>query len=224
MKILWERGEIAPDEQFLLLSTMFCYPDMDQIFSSRSAVIRDNRSRDSESWLYLNWNNEALTHRRWNLWNWSVTLIPYHHGTDRLTLIYVFSMVPDRIAQSVGHLTSKSEVVSSIPGLATYFVSPSADSRRAVVSYWRKYVHEVLLNSLGGRSLPRKSVVRLTPSRHDLSCLSWTQNNNTTSTTNSACCIHCWLRKMTGRIMILRYVSLRFNLMLLGRHYPKGPC
>ena len=42
------------------------------------------------------------------------------------------------------------------------FISPSAVSRRAVVSYWRKYVHEVLVNRLGGRSLPRKSVVRLT--------------------------------------------------------------
>ena len=42
------------------------------------------------------------------------------------------------------------------------FVSFSAFSRRAVVSYWRKYVHEVLVNRLGGLSLPRKSVVRLT--------------------------------------------------------------
>ena len=42
------------------------------------------------------------------------------------------------------------------------FVSPSAFSRRAVVSYWRKYVHEVPVNRLGGLSLPRKSVVRLT--------------------------------------------------------------
>ena len=42
------------------------------------------------------------------------------------------------------------------------FVSPSAFSRMAVVSYWRKYVHEVLVNRLGGLSLPRKSVVRLT--------------------------------------------------------------
>ena len=41
-------------------------------------------------------------------------------------------------------------------------VSPSAFSRRAVVSYWRKYVHEELVNRLGGLSLPRKSVVRLT--------------------------------------------------------------
>ena len=28
--------------------------------------------------------------------------------------------------------------------------------------FWRKYVHEVLVNRLGGLSLPRKSVVRLT--------------------------------------------------------------
>ena len=42
------------------------------------------------------------------------------------------------------------------------FVSPSSFSRRAVVSYWRKYVHKVLVNRLGGLSLPRKSVVRLT--------------------------------------------------------------
>ena len=32
----------------------------------------------------------------------------------------------------------------------------------AFVSYWRKYVQEILVNSLGGLSLPRKSVVRLT--------------------------------------------------------------
>ena len=30
------------------------------------------------------------------------------------------------------------------------------------MSYWRKYVHEVLVNRLGGLSLPRESVVRLT--------------------------------------------------------------
>ena len=39
---------------------------------------------------------------------------------------------------------------------------PSVRPRRAVVSYWQKDVHEVLVNRLGGLSLPRKSVVRLT--------------------------------------------------------------
>ena len=42
------------------------------------------------------------------------------------------------------------------------FVSPSADSRRALVSYWQKYVHKVLVNHLGGQSLPRKSVIGFT--------------------------------------------------------------
>ena len=39
------------------------------------------------------------------------------------------------------------------------FVTPSADSRRVVVTYWGKYVHEVLVNCLGGLSLCRESVV-----------------------------------------------------------------
>ena len=68
---------------------------------------------------------------------------------------------PGRVAQSVGHLTRNSEVLGSIPGLATYFRFFLADSRGAVVSYWQKPVHEVLVYRLGGLSLSRKSVVRL---------------------------------------------------------------
>ena len=79
-----------------------------------------------------------------------------------LFLFHFTAHVPGRVAQSVGHLTRKPRVLGSIPGLATYFRFSSAFSRRAVVSYWRKYVHEVLANRLGGLSLPRKSVVRLT--------------------------------------------------------------
>ena len=69
---------------------------------------------------------------------------------------------PGHIAQSVVCLTQEPEVLGSIPGSAIHFVSPSADSSKTVVSYWQKYVHEVLVKSLGGLSLPRKSVVRLT--------------------------------------------------------------
>ena len=72
------------------------------------------------------------------------------------------NVVPGRVAQSVGHLTSKSGSWARYSVWQHTFVSPSALSRRAVVSYWRKYVHEVLVNRLGGLSLPRKSVVRLT--------------------------------------------------------------
>ena len=70
--------------------------------------------------------------------------------------------MPGGVAQSVGHPTCKSGVLVRYPVWQHTSVSPSAFSRRAVVSYWRKYVHEVLVNRLGGLSLPRKSVVRLT--------------------------------------------------------------
>ena len=69
--------------------------------------------------------------------------------------------MPDRVAQSVARLTQESEV----PGSIHTFVSPSADSRRAVtgeVLAKYMYVHKVLINCLGGLSLPRKNVVGLT--------------------------------------------------------------
>ena len=66
--------------------------------------------------------------------------------------------------QIPGHTVSQGSWVR-YPVWQHTFVSPSAFSRRAVVSYWRKYVHEVLVNRLGGLSLPRKSVVRLTDRR-----------------------------------------------------------
>ena len=60
------------------------------------------------------------------------------------------------------HLTQKPEVLGSILVRPHIFISSSADSRRAVVSYRRKYMHEVLVNCLGDLSLSRKSVFRLT--------------------------------------------------------------
>ena len=65
------------------------------------------------------------------------------------------------VVQLIAHLTQEPEVPGGIPGSAT-FVPPSADSRRAVVSYWRKYVYKVLINSFVGINLPRNCVVRLT--------------------------------------------------------------
>ena len=84
-----------------------------------------------------------------------------HDSWSTFTSHIIITEQPCRVSQSVGLLTRKSEILGSIPGLAT-FVPPSADSRGAVVSYWQKYVHEVLVNRLGGLSLPRKSVVRST--------------------------------------------------------------
>ena len=69
---------------------------------------------------------------------------------------------PGRVAQSVGHLTRKSGVLGPIPSLATYFRFSFRFFKKGSCQYWRKHVHEVLVNRLGGLSLPRKSVVRLT--------------------------------------------------------------
>ena len=76
-------------------------------------------------------------------------------------MVSIFSS-PGRVALSVGHLTRTQRSWVRYPIWPHIFVSPSADSRGAVLSYWRKYVHEILVNRLGGLSLPRKSVVRLT--------------------------------------------------------------
>ena len=76
--------------------------------------------------------------------------------------MYTLSQRPCRVAQSVGHLTRKSGVLGSIPSLATYFRFSFRFFKKGSCQLWRKYVHEVLVNRLGGLSLPRKSVVRLT--------------------------------------------------------------
>ena len=74
---------------------------------------------------------------------------------------FLFSK-PGHVAQSVGHLTHKSGVLGSIPGLATYFRFSFRFFKRGSCQLLQKYVHEVLVNCLGGLNLPRKSVVRLT--------------------------------------------------------------
>ena len=68
--------------------------------------------------------------------------------------------MPNRVAQSAANLAQEPE--ARYPVRPHTFVSLSADSRRTIVGYWRKYVHEVLVNRLGGLRLPRISVVRLT--------------------------------------------------------------
>ena len=97
-------------------------------------------------------------------------------------MIYQLS-VPGRVAQSVGHLTRKSGVLGSIPGLATYF--------RFSFRFFKKgscqlLVHEVLVNRLGGLSLPRKSVVRLTD-RPDMTLDVYRGRKTTKQQTNYRC-------------------------------------
>ena len=44
LKILWKRGEIAPEEQFLLLSTIFCYLMLDFYVKTGVRIsLRDKR-------------------------------------------------------------------------------------------------------------------------------------------------------------------------------------
>ena len=59
--------------------------------------------------------------------------------------------------QSVGHLTRKSGVLGSIPGLATYFRFSFLFFKKGSCQLMAK-----VCNRLGSLSLPRKSVVRLT--------------------------------------------------------------
>ena len=80
---------------------------------------------------------------------------------------FLFYFQPGRVAQSVGYLTRKSGDLGSIPGLATYFRFSFRFFKKDSCQLLGKYVHEVLVNRLGGLSLPRKSVVRLTD-RSDL--------------------------------------------------------
>ena len=58
-----------------------------------------------------------------------------------------------------GHVSQRSWV--RYPVWPHTFVSPSAGSRGAVVSYWRMYVHEVLVNRIGGLSLTDRPDITL---------------------------------------------------------------
>ena len=69
---------------------------------------------------------------------------------------------PGCVAQSVGHLTRKSGVLGSIPDLATYFHFSFRFFKKGSCQLLAKVCDEVLVNHLGGLSLPMKSVVRLT--------------------------------------------------------------
>ena len=49
LKILWKRGEIAPQEQFLLFFTIFCYLFLHcHIKTGTRISLRDKRGRDNE--------------------------------------------------------------------------------------------------------------------------------------------------------------------------------
>ena len=68
--------------------------------------------------------------------------------------IIIIMVSRGRVVQWVGHPARKSGVLDSIPGLATYFCFS--------FRFFKKGSCQLLVNRLGGLSLPRKSVVRLT--------------------------------------------------------------
>ena len=86
--------------------------------------------------------------------------------TQRLFCLYISNAGPRGAVGSASDSRARGSGFDIRSG--HILVSPSADSRRAVVSYWRKRksVHEVLVNCLGDPSLPRKRAIRLT-SQHD---------------------------------------------------------
>ena len=90
---------------------------------------------------------------------------PISASTDNFKLVLIFDfniLGPGCVAQSVGHLTRKSGVLGSIPGLAAYFRFSFRFFKKGSCQLLAKVLHEVLVNRLGGLSLPRKSVVRVT--------------------------------------------------------------
>ena len=122
--------------------------------------------------------------------------------------------LPGGVAQSVGHPTRKSGVLDTRSGNILSFLL-LLFSRRAVVSYWRKYVHEVLVNSLGGLSLPRKSVVRLTDCP-DMTIDVYRGRKTTIQPTTKSMSIHpsSFHAAMSTLIMPVFYVLIVFKLYM----------
>ena len=113
------------------------------VFAFEKFLFYFERSRCFQPYIF------SYTHKSWCDINW------HHHAifmiwlfAKPMTLVtLLLDLLPGHVAQSVGHLTRKSGVSVPYPVWPHTFVSPSTDSRGAVVSYWRKYVHEVLRRS-----------------------------------------------------------------------------
>ena len=69
---------------------------------------------------------------------------------------------PAPTASAVGPCPTLIQISRTPGSLPSTFATPDQPPPPPLPIYWRKYVHEVLFNRLGGRSLSRKSVVRLT--------------------------------------------------------------
>ena len=86
----------------------------------------------------------------------SIKCLAFINGRAADQIVAINLVFPVRVAQSVRHLTRKSEVLGSIPGLATYFRFSFRCTKRGSCQFLAK----VCARSTG--CLPRKSVVSLT--------------------------------------------------------------
>ena len=86
----------------------------------------------------------------------------FYHTTYPTSYRLMPYALSSRVAQSVGHLTRKSEVLGSIPGLATYFRFSFRFFKKGSCQLLAKVCARNIGNRFGCLSLPRKSVVRLT--------------------------------------------------------------
>ena len=104
----------------------------------------------------MNCLNERVQMRGHNIWfRWEIRKITIKYSLLSSRATY--------IAQSVGHLTLKSEVLGLIPGLATYFCFSFHWFKRGSCLLLAKVcTRSAGYNPLGSLSLPRKSVARLT--------------------------------------------------------------
>ena len=124
------------------------------------------------------------------------------------------SPVPDRIGQSVGLLTRKSGALGLIPGLATYF--------RFSFRFFEKG------SRLGGLSLPRKSVVRVTD-RPDLTLDVYRERKTTIQQQNSKLTLvgyviyqdtnsHCYIsKKYSSDTRLEWYTTLNYSVICQTR-------
>ena len=80
---------------------------------------------------------------------------------------------------------------------------PTADSSRATVSYWRKVVHQVLVNRLGLRQ-PRKSAVKLTDHLNMTVVVDWDviPQNKQTNLPQRHLAAHLYLQRLALKIQI----------------------
>ena len=91
-------------------------------------------------------------------------------------------MSPNADPGVVSSITTRSNTFVEIDHeiISTVILIPSADSRRVVVSYKRKYVHEVLVNCLVKLAL-EKSVVMWTDRPNMTIAVDWDVKNQTKS-------------------------------------------